>query len=47
MIEFRYDNTLTATNYLKKDKNYYDIIAAQWDRIIADVDKIFNIFWLD
>lgn len=44
MFEFRHDNTLTATNYLKKDKNYYDIIAAQWDRVIADVDNIFNDF---
>lgn len=40
--ECRSDSALTATNYLKKDKNYYDIISMQWSRILEDIDKIFN-----
>lgn len=40
--ECRNDIALTATNYLKKDKNYYDIISMQWSRILEDVNKIFN-----
>ena len=26
----RYDNTLTATNFLKRDKNYYAILGDHW-----------------
>ena len=40
-IECRYDTTLTATNYLKKDKNYYNILEAQWSRICEDINQIF------
>lgn len=40
--ECRNDSTLTATNYLKKDKNYYDILNMQWSRIYEDMDKIFR-----
>lgn len=41
-IECRHDSTLTATNYLKKDKNYYDILGAQWTRIREDINRIFG-----
>lgn len=41
-IECRHDSTLTATNYLKKDKNYYDILGAQWSRIHEDINRIFD-----
>ncbi|MCR4759534.1 MAG: hypothetical protein K5705_04600 [Oscillospiraceae bacterium] len=40
-IECRHDPTLTATNYLKKDENYYEILATQWHRIISDTDTVF------
>lgn len=40
--ECRNDSSLTATNYLKKDKNYYDIISMQWSRILEDINKTFN-----
>ena len=40
-MECRHDSTLNATNYLKKDKNYYDILATQWNRIIVDINNIF------
>ncbi len=39
--ECRHDSTLTATNYLKKDKNYYDILSIQWERIIDDLNSFF------
>ncbi len=42
MIACRYDSTLTATNYLKKDKNYYNILGEQWSRIDADIKMIFS-----
>ena len=41
-IECRHDSTLTATNYLKKDKNYYNILADQWDNIINEVNRIYG-----
>lgn len=37
----RYDNTLTATNFLKRDKNYYAILSDQW---VAIREKIKNIW---
>ena len=40
--ECRHDPTLTATNYLKRDKNYYDILSIQWDRITDDLKSIFS-----
>ena len=30
-----YDTTLNATNYLKKDKNYYTILASYWSSMLA------------
>lgn len=40
--ECRNNPSLTATNYLKKDKNYYDIIGMQWPRIYEDINKIYD-----
>lgn len=42
LFECRHDSTLTATNYLKKDKNYYDILYSQWDRTVEDIKKVFS-----
>lgn len=36
-----YDSTLTATNYLKKDKNYYTILRTHWATISNDIQRIF------
>lgn len=36
-----YDSTLTATNYLKKDKNYYTILRTHWATIHSDIQRIF------
>ena len=30
-----YDTTLNATNYLKKDKNYYSILDSHWSSMLA------------
>lgn len=38
----RYDSTLTATNYLKRDKNYYDILNDQWSNIVRGIGAIFD-----
>lgn len=38
----QYDSTLTATNYLKKDKNYYNMISMQWSRTVDDISRIFS-----
>ncbi len=40
--ECRHDQTLNATNYLKRDKNYYDIIGMQWDRTKEDINRLFD-----
>lgn len=37
----RYDSTLTATNYLKKDRNYYNILSDQWSGILKELNTIF------
>ncbi|MBQ3372827.1 MAG: hypothetical protein IJI45_04855 [Anaerolineaceae bacterium] len=42
LFECRHDSTLTATNYLKKDKNYYDILSSQWTRTVEDINKVFE-----
>lgn len=36
-----YDSTLTATNYLKKDKNYYNILRTHWTTLNNDIQRIF------
>lgn len=38
----RYDNTLTATNFLKKDKNYYAILSDQWTMISENIKSIWR-----
>lgn len=38
----RYDSTLTATNFLKKDKNYYAILDDHWTSICGDIKRIFE-----
>ncbi len=37
-----YDTSLNATNYLKKDKNYYSILAIHWRTISASINRIFE-----
>lgn len=41
-FEAGYDNTLTPTNYLKRDKNYYNTLRTQWVRIKADFMRVFE-----
>lgn len=36
----RYDTTLTATNFLKKDKNYYAILDDHWPTIRSEIIRI-------
>ena len=36
----RYDTTLTATNFLKKDKNYYAILDDHWSTIHGEIIRI-------
>lgn len=36
-IACNYDSTLTATNFLKKDKNYYDILGMHWMTLQAEI----------
>jgi len=42
LMASRYDTALNATNYLKKDKNYYAILADHWSTIQADINRIFS-----
>ena len=44
LFELRHDSTLNATNYLKRDANYYDIIGTQWAYIKNDINSIFTEF---
>jgi len=37
-----YDTTLTATNYLKRDKNYYTILRTHWATINGEIRRIFS-----
>ena len=37
-----YEPSITATNFLKTDKNYYKILSAQWQQIKTSIDKIFD-----
>lgn len=38
----RYDSALTATNFLKKDKNYYAILDDHWASIYGDIKRVFE-----
>lgn len=40
LMASRYDATLTATNYLKKDQNYYGILGDHWTNISAEIGQI-------
>ena len=40
-FESRHDSTLNATNYLKRDKNYYEILSSQWQRTASDLNSVF------
>ena len=42
MMASGFDATLNATNYLKKDKNYYSILAIHWRNISASINRIFE-----
>lgn len=41
-METRHDSTLTATNYLKRDKNYYAILEVQWATISSRILNILS-----
>lgn len=41
-FESRHDSTLNATNYLKRDKNYYEILSSQWQRTVSDLSAVFS-----
>lgn len=41
-METRHDSTLTATNYLKRDKNYYAILEVQWATISSRILDILS-----
>lgn len=38
----QYDTSLNATNYLKKDKNYYSILKANWFGLEPQIRSIFD-----
>ena len=42
MMALQYDPSLSATNYLKKDKNYYTILKMNWWIISASIKNIFD-----
>ena len=41
-FESRHDSTLNTTNYLKRDKNYYEILSSQWQRTVSDLSAVFS-----
>jgi len=41
-IACKYESTLTATNFLKKDKNYYEILGTHWSRLCAEIHETFS-----
>ncbi|MFR4218444.1 MAG: hypothetical protein ACLT16_12380 [[Clostridium] innocuum] len=38
----KYDTSLNASNYLKKDNNYYTILKEEWDSIEEKINSIFE-----
>lgn len=42
IMESRHDSTLTATNFLKREKNYYDILSLQWFRTKEEINRVFD-----
>lgn len=43
----RYDQSITATNYLKKDKNYYIIISDYWRELRNKAKNVFSSLTVD
>ena len=39
-----YDSALNATNFLKRDKNYYSILMTQWGNIYPEITRIYSEF---
>lgn len=42
MMTMRTNDTITASNYLKKDKNYIEILSMNWDYISDSITSIFD-----
>ena len=42
MMIMRTNDTITASNYLKKDKNYIEILSMNWDYISDSITAIFD-----
>lgn len=38
----QYDSTTTASNFLKKDKNYYSILRNHWSSICTEINRILS-----
>lgn len=41
-MNMKYEDTLTTSNYLKKDKNYIEILDINWDSISEGIETIFS-----
>ena len=41
-MNMKYEDTLIASNYLKKDKNYIEILDMNWDSISEGIETIFS-----
>lgn len=41
-IACNYDSTMIATNYLKREKNYYSIIKDHWAYLMAAINATFT-----
>lgn len=41
-VASRYDSSLTASNYLKNDKRYYEILSDHWANIHNDIQRILS-----
>ena len=39
----KYEEALNASNYLKKDKNYYIILVLQWRVFQIDIETYFAV----
>lgn len=42
MQDMKHDDTITASNYLKKDTNYINILRINWDDISEGINSIFS-----
>ena len=41
-MEHKNDSSLNATNYLKKDSNYYNVLTIEWDSLEEKIKAIFS-----